>query len=182
MAGRPRCAALLVAAACLAGCTGSQPTAPTTTASTAATTTPSTAATTTPSTAAPTVSRQRGDLVGYWVLTDLHGFNGAAHTAPDARLTFRFYPNGAMSQGCLASRAIVRTGTLKFVQGWLAGNTYCPRLGVHQSLFLLGRVLTGSARWVIRDTTLTVRNGDVSAAFHREAGEPRPKPTSASTQ
>jgi hypothetical protein len=145
----------------------SPPTAPTTTASTAPTTTPSTAST--------TVSRQPGDLVGYWVLTDLQGFNGAAHADPDAVVSVHFWANGAVSQGCDTAVATAGVGTLEFTQSWVAvANTGCPHLGLQQHLFVFARVLAGTASWVIRDGVLTVRHDSAAATFQRVGGELTP--------
>jgi hypothetical protein len=118
------------------------------------------------------VSRQPGDLVGFWVLTDLRGFNGAAHTDPDVVLDFQFYPNGAVSQGCSAAQATVGVGTLEFIKRWLTGGTTsCGHLGLPQNQFLFVRVLSGTASWVIRDGVLTVRRDSAAATFQRVGGE-----------
>lgn len=125
-----------------------------------------------PAPATPTVSRQPSDLVGSWKLTDLQGLDRAAHTAPDATLTFRFDPNGTISQGCGAARATVGDGTLQFVQDWVTTTpTNCPHLGVQQSRFLFGRLLTGTATWEIRDGELTVQHDGANAVFQRVGGD-----------
>lgn len=117
------------------------------------------------------VSRQPADLLGSWQLTDLEGFDGAAHTAPDVGLTFRFYPDGGVADGCDASQVVVTVGSLRFVQGWVGGTIMnCPDLGLQQSRFLYGQVLTGTANWQIRDDQLTVHNGRAAAVFQRIGG------------
>jgi hypothetical protein len=116
------------------------------------------------------VSRQPSDLVGTWVLTDLQGLEGAAHTAPDAVLKFGFSRNGTVSEGCGAARVTVGVGTLEFAQDWVRTvPANCPHLSVSQSRFLFGRVLTNAAGWEIHTDELTVYRGSAAAAFQRVA-------------
>jgi hypothetical protein len=117
------------------------------------------------------VIRQPADLVGSWVLTDLQGFDGVPHTAPNAALTFRFYPDGTMSQGCGTARVTVGVGTIVFDEDWVTTvPTGCPHLGVRQTRFLFGQVLTDAARWEIHSGQLRVDQDKVAAAFQRIAG------------
>ena len=119
---------------------------------------------------APTVSRRPSDLAGFWILTDLQGLDGAAHTAPDSALTFSFDPSGQIGVGCSAARVTVGEGTLHFVHDWVTSTQApCPQLGLQQSRFLFGQVLNGAAIWEIRDGSLAVHRGGDGAVFQRVA-------------
>lgn len=117
-------------------------------------------------------SQRPSDLFGSWKLIDLRGFDGAAHTAPDAELTLRFSPGWVAN--CFASTRIKPgAGTVQFPpeQNWVSRlPTGCPKLGAQQSQFLYGQVLTGTTSWTIRDDQLTLSRDGAAAIFQRVLG------------
>lgn len=122
--------------------------------------------------ASPPPAEQPGRLIGSWVLTDLQGLDGAAHTRPDATLIFHFAADGSVTQGCSAARVTVSAHTLRFVQQFIsAATTNCRSdLSVQQGRFLFGHVLIGTANWSIHQGGLTVHHGTAGAVFQRAGG------------
>lgn len=116
-------------------------------------------------------AEQPSRLIGSWVLTDLQGLDGAAHTRPDATLTFHFAADGSVTQGCSAARVTVSAGTLRFDQHFvIVTSTNCPHLSMQQGQFLFGQVLTKTANWSIHNGGLTVHHGTAGAVFQRVGG------------
>lgn len=107
------------------------------------------------------------DIAGAWTLTDLQGLSGATtHTQPERQLTFEFQADGTIIEGCAAARATITASQLIFRQPFITATpTNCPDLGVAQSNFLFGSVLTGTATWRVIDNRLTIMNGDAAASF-----------------
>lgn len=107
------------------------------------------------------------DLVGSWKLIDLQGFNGTAHTRPDADVTLRFSTTGVAN--CFASTSInVDAGILHVGGDWVSRlPTGCPKLDAQQGRFLYRQILTGTTGWDIRDDRLTLSKSGVAAAFER---------------
>jgi heat shock protein HslJ len=115
-------------------------------------------------------SQQPSDLFGSWKLIDLQGFDGTAHTEPDAAFALSFSPTGFIGigrAGCLSTHVNVRAGTVE-IGHWssrlLAG---CPHLGERQGHFLFDQILSGTTTWEIRDDQLTLSKDGAAAVFQR---------------
>jgi heat shock protein HslJ len=107
-------------------------------------------------------------IIDTWRLTDLQGLAGAAHTQPQRQLTFHIRADGTIVEGCAAARVTITAGHLIFRQPFITATpTNCPNLGVTQSNFLFGTVLTGTAAWRVIDNRLTITNGNAGATFVR---------------
>jgi hypothetical protein len=112
------------------------------------------------------------DVFGSWKLIDLQGFNGKAHTTPDAAFTLSFSPTdiGVGRPGCLSTNLNVGVGILHIGKNWRGRLlTGCPQLGEQQGRFLFKEVLSGTTRWEIHDGQLTL-NHDNAAAVFQHAG------------
>jgi hypothetical protein len=110
------------------------------------------------------------DLVGSWKLIDLQGFDGAAHTTPDAAFSLSFSLTGVSigRAGCLSTDVDTGVGTVKFGQNWRSRLlTGCPQLGKQQGKFLFEEILNGTTSWAIRHDELTLSKSGTAAAFQR---------------
>jgi hypothetical protein len=110
------------------------------------------------------------ELIGSWKLIDLQGFNGTAHTAPDAAFTLRFYPSGWVAAPCgsgsASTRVDVSAGTMQVDPGWRSRSVGgCPELAPRLTAFLVGKVLTGTTAWKIHNDTLTLSHNGAAALF-----------------
>lgn len=126
-----------------------------------------------------------------WTLSAIHRLDGAADTRPDATLPFKFTEHlatgsrdAAIQQGpCGTATARISTGRITFTQQFITiVPTYCgPSLGVAQSHFVFGSVLTGSVTWTVNNGQLTITHAGAGSLDFTHSGQPTPESPQPST-